>query len=296
MLEFRDITISDREKFNLLIADAEYGILEYNFTTAFIWRKIYNTKIADNGDFLIISSGKKNTSFLFPHGKADVRRGVEMIMEYCKENSLTPRFHALLEPMKKTLEEMYPGKFAFEYVRDMGDYIYETESLMTLSGKKLSSKRNHINRFEEMYPDWKYEKITKENIDEVYAMNLEWCAFRDCDEDEELKEEACAVKQAFEHFFELGLDGGFIRICDRIVAFSMGDRLDKNTYIVHIEKAFSDVQGAYPMINKQFVINNAGGYKYVDREDDAGDEGLRKAKLSYRPVKICEKFNAVWKG
>lgn len=295
MLQMRNIKIEDKEYFDSLLKGCDYGILEYNFTSAFIWRTIFGTKICDNSDFLIISSGKKEPSFLYPYGSGNVEEAVESIINYCQQNAITPRFHSLLVPMKEKIEKMYPGKFEFKYVRDAGDYIYEAESLMTLKGKKLSSKRNHINRFEEAYPDWKYEKITKENIDEVYTMNLEWCEAQDCENNKSLENEACAVKEAFEHFFKLKLDGGIIRADGRIVAFSMGDRLDDNTYLVHIEKAFASVQGAYPMINKQFVLNNASDYKYIDREDDAGDEGLRKAKLSYRPHMIAEKYVAVWK-
>lgn len=296
MLEMKDVSIEDRERFNALLDGCDYGILEYNFTTVFIWRQIFATKLCLNSDFLIIASGKTEPSFLFPYGKGDINDALNSIIEYCRANSITPRFHSLLPSMKDALEAAYPGKFEFEYTRDTGDYIYETESLMTLKGKKLSSKRNHINRFEEAYPDWQYEPITRDSIDEVYKMNLAWCGIQDCENDESLKEETCAVRQAFKHFFELGLDGGIIRANGKIVAFSMGDRLDDNTYLVHIEKAFADIQGAYPMINKQFVIHNASEYKYVNREDDAGDEGLRKAKLSYRPYSVAEKYSAVWKA
>ncbi len=295
MFELREITIEDKAYFDSLLEGCNHGILEYNFTSTFIWRSIFNTKIADNSNFLILASGKSKTSFLYPYGKGDVEDAIKEIINYCHQNGITPRFHSILVPMRDKLEKMYPGRFEFVHTRDTGDYIYETESLMTLSGKKLSSKRNHINRFEEAHPDWTYEKITRENIDEVYEMNLEWCKLQDCSKSESLRQEACAVKQAFEHFFDLKLDGGFIRTDGKIVAFSMGDRLDDNTYLVHIEKAFADIQGAYPMINKHFVINNASGYKFVDREDDTGDEGLRKAKLSYRPHIIAEKYYATWK-
>ena len=127
-------------------------------------------------------------------------------------------------------------------------------------------------------------------------MNLKWCAAADCKNDPGLQEESCAVKQAFRYFFDLGLDGGLLRAQDEVVAFSMGDRLNEQTYLVHIEKAFADINGAYPMLNKHFVLAHTQGYQYVDREDDAGDEGLRKAKLSYRPAIIAEKYRATYSG
>lgn len=296
MLKFRELTIEDKAWFDDMLSGCSYGILEYNFTTVFIWRKMTNLRIADTQDCIILSTGAERPSFLYPYGKCSGIEAVERIVAHCRENGIVPRLHSVMPCMRKELEEAYPGKWTYTLNRDAGDYIYETESLMTLKGKKLSSKRNHINRFEQAYPDWSYEKITKENIDEAYDMNLKWCSLMDCQNAPGLREEACAVKIAFKNFFDLKLDGGLLRANGKVVAFSMGERLDDNTYLVHIEKAFADVNGAYPMINKQFVINNASGYKYVNREDDAGDEGLRRAKLSYRPAIIAEKYNAEYIG
>ena len=123
-------------------------------------------------------------------------------------------------------------------------------------------------------------------------MHDAWCEFSNCQHEEGLLEESCAVRRALEYFEELKLSGGAIKIKDGICAFSIGDRLNSDTFLVHIEKAFSDVQGAYPMINKQFVIHNCEDYKFVNREEDTGDEGLRKAKLSYQPYEILKKYNA----
>ena len=129
-------------------------------------------------------------------------------------------------------------------------------------------------------------------------MSLEWCLNAGCREDESLFDESCAVEQAFKHFFELGLDGGLLRVKGRPIAFAMGEPLNFDTYVIHIEKAFHEIQGAYQMINQQFAAANCGNFTYVNREDDAGDEGLRRAKLSYDPAFLLEKargadFNAV---
>ena len=296
MLQLREIKIEDKEWFDGLAVQYGYGTLEYNFTTAFIWRKIFNTKVCQVDGCLVCMSDTKKPSFLYPCGNGDKKSVIDKIISYCADRKIAIVFHSVSEKARKELEDMYPGKFEFTEDRDAGDYIYETQSLMTLSGKKLSAKRNHINRFEENYPDWKYEPITKENIDEVYQMNLKWCEESDCQNDKGLRDEACAVRQAFGHFFDLKLDGGLLRAGGQIVAFSMGDKLNDDIYLVHIEKAFADINGAYPMINKQFVINNASNYKYVDREDDAGVEGLRRAKLSYRPQAVAKKYRTRYIG
>ncbi len=296
MLQMKEVQISDKARVDALLEGCPHNTLEYNFTSTFIWRNIYNFRIVENPNWFILFSDSKRPSFLYPYGKGDIKPVLDELIAYCKEKGITPSFHSVSPIAREELETLYPGQFAFTLIRDAGDYIYERESLATLRGKKLSAKRNHINRFLESYPNWKYERITKENIEEVYQMNLKWCATVDCKNDPGLQEEACAVKQAFRYFFDLKLDGGLLRAEDDIVAFSMGDRLNDTTYLVHIEKAFADINGAYPMINKQFVLKNTEGYQYVDREDDAGDEGLRKAKLSYRPAIISEKYFAQYTG
>lgn len=296
MLQLRKVRLEDKSWADEVLEGCRYNTLEYNFTSTFIWRDIYNFYIAQESDWFILFSDTKKPSFLYPYGKGDTASVLEKIIEFCKHRGIAASFHGVSAEAKEQLEMLYPGKFLYTLVRSEADYIYERESLATLRGKKLSAKRNHINRFIEEYPNWRYERITRDNIEEVYRMNKKWCAAAECKNAPGLREEACAVKQAFKYFFDLKLDGGALRAGDDIVAFSMGDRLNDTTYLVHIEKAFADINGAYPMINKQFVLNNTEGYIYIDREDDTGDEGLRKSKLSYRPVSVAEKYFAVYKG
>ncbi len=295
MIKFRKLTIEDKAWFDEALKGCGYGIYEYNFTSAFIWSAMLGISVADMRGSIIIASNNEST-FLYPYGKCGGIAGVELIMEHCSEKGIAPRFYSILPQMKAELEAAYPGKWKFVQNRNAGDYIYETESLTTLRGKKLSSKRNHINRFEQEYPNWRYERITRDNIGDAFEMNMKWCAEMDCQNSKGLREEGCAVRCAFKNFFELGLDGGILYANDEAVAFSMGERLDDNTYLVHIEKAYAEVNGAYPMINKQFVLHNAEGYKYVNREEDEGDEGLRRAKLSYQPAVIAQKYDAVYIG
>lgn len=291
-IELRQITLLDRDWISRLVQSVSGTTLEYNFTTAFIWRDIYQFRVAEHDEFLLLASGREKPAFLYPCGTGDKKAVLDLVLGYFAQIGQPAVFYSVSAAGKAELEQLYPGCFSFTHNRDSADYIYEAESLRTLAGKKLSAKRNHINRFVEAYPDWSYERITAGNIDAVYAMNQRWCSMADCKKDPGLREESCAVEQAFRHFFDLGLDGGLLRAGGEVVAYSMGDRLNCDTYLVHIEKAFADIQGAYPMINKQFVLHNCEGYCYIDREDDAGDAGLRKAKLSYRPAHIAEKYTA----
>lgn len=293
MNRLKKVELSDKEWVDKILNNTKCPSLEYNFTSLYIWQEIYNTNIMKYKDCLIVRFGKENKSFLFPAGENNIKEAVEFIFNENRDNELC--FGGIVEEQKNFLEKHYPGKFEYKEDRDMSDYIYKTESLINLKGKKLSSKRNHINRFIENNADWSYEEISESNINEVINMHSEWsCQMKDSKK-EGLEEEAFAVRKALEHYNELKLCGGALRAGGKIIAFSMGDKLSDKTFLVHIEKAFADIQGAYPMINKQFVIHNCEGYEYVDREEDAGDEGLRKAKLSYNPCIILKKYNAVTK-
>ena len=185
--------------------------------------------------------------------------------------------------------EWFPGRFLIEGDRNDYDYIYTREKLATLAGKKLHGKRNHIARFKDL-GDWSYEPMTAENVEECRTMTYTWIHMREEKWNEEMNQEISVLHEAFDHMQELGLVGGVLQRDGQIVAFSIGERLNSETFVVHFEKAYPDLQGAYPMINQQFVEHEiAGKYKYTNREDDVGEEGLRKAKLSYKPVFMVEK-------
>lgn len=291
MDKFKSVEISDRAWVNQFLNQYHCYSLEYNFTTLFIWSDIYHTKISNINNCLVVSFGKDNKTFLFPVGKSGQKETIDVLLADYKNIT----FSGLVEEHVEFLEKNYPDTFEFKMDRNMSDYIYTTESLMTLTGKKLSSKRNHINRFIENNPDWRYEKITDGNIDKVNKMHDKWCDTMDYDKKKGLESETIAVKKALKYFNELGLSGGILISGDKPVAFAIGDRLNDKTFLVHIEKAFHDIQGAYPMINKQFVTNNCSEFEFVNREEDAGDEGLRKAKLSYNPYCVLTKYTAVLK-
>ncbi len=188
------------------------------------------------------------------------------------------------------LEKWYPGRFQIEYERDNADYVYESEKLAALPGKKLHGKRNHVNKFKSIYANrWSYESISRENVEECFQMALRWRNDNGCNEDLEKNAEMCVTLNALRLFEELGLTGGVLRVDGEIVAFTIGEPVCSDTFVVHIEKAYAEIPGAYNMINQQFVEHECMDYTYVNREEDTGAEGLRRAKLSYRPVFLVEK-------
>ncbi len=287
-MEFKKLKITDKAQVDGLLSCCKRKSLEYNFTTMFIWQEQYASEFAIEDEILYARSGKLKKTYLFPCGRGDIISAVRKLLDM--EDRLV--FHSVNSGQREFLEEKFPGRFDFTESRDTEDYVYLAESLMQLKGKKLSSKRNHINRFIADNTDWKYEAITDANIDEVQKMHNEWCDMADVAGRPGLAEETAAVRNAFKYYNELGLSGGLIRAGNRIVAFSMGDELNESTFLVHIEKAFNSVNGAYTIINREFVTHECTGYEFINREDDTGDEGLRKAKLSYRPHEIVMKYTA----
>lgn len=297
MIEFRDIKLDDKKWIDEMLQKKNYMSCEYCFGNHFIWKNAYSIQIATIDDFYVVSlmddEGDDGISFLYPVGIGDIKNIIIKLEEYCNEKQMPFRMHSAGEEDVKQLEVLFPGKFEFVADRDYSDYIYTVENLTNLAGKKLHGKRNHIARFKDN--DWSFEPINDENFSDCLAMNKEWCEINDCGRDQSLKDECCAITRSFKYFKELNFFGGLLRMGEKVVAYTLAERLNDDVVVVHMEKAFSDIQGAYPTINREFVANLCQSYKYVNREEDLGVEGLRKAKLSYQPAIILDKYNVTLK-
>ena len=292
-MEFHEITLQDREWMSQRLAEDDRNACEYTFANNFIWRKIYGVAVAQIYGCLVIRfmQGDKYC-YSYPVGAGDKRRVIEELIGRCKEDGQPLCMSPLSKEDAKQLSLWFPEKFLIEPQRDDFDYIYAREKLASLSGKKLHGKRNHIARFKDG-GDWNYEPLSDDNLEECRTMTYTWMKMRSEKWNEEMEKEVSVLHEAFDNRKELGLIGGVLRREGEIVAFTMGEPLNSDTFVVHFEKAFPDMQGAYPMINQQFVLHACEGYTYVNREEDTGDLGLRKAKLSYYPEILLEKYAAI---
>ena len=291
MLQYKSVTLEDKEWIAACMKAANLRGSEFTFANLFDWREIYDFKIARFEDMLIIKSGRSDTDFMYPVGGGDVSKAISALMQEAKELGGEFSMYGIPASAVEAVSQQLGEHYEILPVRDNFDYIYDRESLATLAGKKLHAKRNHINNFIAANPDWSLEPITQENIGQAWEMNLQWCAAQEC-VSHSLRNEGCAVENAFKNFFELGLRGAMLKAGGRIVAYTIGSAVTDDTFVVHIEKAFADVQGAYPMINREFVRSLPENYIYINREDDVGDLGLRKAKESYRPAMMYERYIA----
>lgn len=289
-LELKKIKLEDKDWMTRYLDTKTDKGCDLCFPNIYLWGRKYQTgyEIVDN--CLIFADINDLGSTSFPLGeKEDVRKAILTLEEIFRDMGKEFCLHLVSPSDFAMLEEWFPGKYQITYERDIADYVYASEKLIALSGKKYHGKKNHINKFKDLYPDWSYEPITDENVEECFQMALKWRQLNGCEEDEEKRAEMCVTLNALRLLKELDLKGGLIRADGQVVAFSIGEQLNPDMFVVHIEKAFADVPGAYPIINQQFVLHEASSYPYVNREDDSGVPGLRRAKESYKPEFMLEK-------
>lgn len=281
--------MENKDLLNQYLRYNEYYGCEFTAANNILWSNFFKGEFTIIEDMLVFCKTKDGVieKVTFPMGKGDKKRAFDAIEKYFEDNKLPFCMYLVEREMFALIDTWYPGKYKIEYHRDEADYLYEWETLAYLKGKKLHGKRNHINRFLENHPNYVYENIDGSNYEECIELTELW---RDGGEvDETISYETEAVKYALQHKDILGLEGALIRVDGKVVAFTLGEPLKEDTYVVHFEKAYADIQGAYPMINREFVRRNLRGYKYINREEDMGVPGLRHAKTSYQPVRLVEK-------
>ena len=296
-IEFKKPDLEDQKLMSSYFKKYPSRSCDRTFANVYLWARYYGVEFAFVDEVILFRSQAEGVcSFAYPVGPPDkVKAVLDRLMANCDKAGTKFKLYSITKEQFAQIEEWYPGKFQIEYNEDIADYVYETEKLTTLAGKKLHGKRNHINKFKATYENWKYEPITEENYEECFQMALKWRHEHEMEEDEDMINELAVTQNSLRLMKELGLRGGLLRIDDDIVAFTIGEPVNDDTFVVHIEKAFPEIQGAYPMINQQFVTNACQDFQYINREEDTGAPGLRKAKQSYRPVFMVEKGSVTFK-
>ena len=296
MITFKKVELSDKQWMDPLLAIADMRGGHQNYTNIFAWSEIYNYQVAQVNGFLVVKGVLNDVPYYFyPAGSGDITT----VFEVMKQDAASCGHEFVLAGVSPeniaVINREFPDHFEYKEMRDSFDYVYLLDKLVTLAGNKLHSKRNHVNRFKKENHDWSFELISGENLAECWEMNLQWCKMNS--KSIEIAKESCAVRRCFNHFTALGLEGGLIRTDGKVIAFTMGEKLNSDTYIIHIEKAFGEIEGSYQMINREFAAFIQTNYPqqiYVNREEDMGFEGLRKAKLSYHPYMMEEKYFATY--
>lgn len=290
MITFKQIELTDKPKIEQCLANNEYRSCDFSFTNMIAWNAKFKTQYEIKGKTLFLKFNEidGNTYYMMPIGPMPIKQSIEEIMADSDRSNIPFMMKGITVDMWEKIKIAFPDKFQYTHERNNDEYIYLSEKLITLSGKKLQSKRNHINRFIADNPDWEYFPLTnKIEIEQCLTMLHEWEDINN-DNDKSLKYDYIATRLMLENFDYLQLKGGAIRVNGKIVAFTIGKELTDDTFVVHVEKAYADINGAYTIINREFIKHEASEYKYINREEDMGLESLRKAKLSYQPEILLE--------
>lgn len=288
MLKFKKVEIDDIDIFSSFETETGELSCENAFVNLLVWQCTYNNMYAVCDGQLIIKSGdSENTTFRLPYGD-NMPHGIELIREYC--GGEYPKFWAQEGKRLEEFKALYGDIYGFEENRDAFDYIYSREALSLLQGKKYHGKRNHISAFDKKY-NWHYSPITEENITAVKECAEKWYDENSDRADKYMLCEKNGINILLDNMKRLNVKGGAIYVEDRIVAFTLGSPINRQIFDIHIEKALSEFATAYTVINREFARNELGAYKYINREDDLGLEGLRKAKLSYKPEILLKKYS-----
>lgn len=266
----------------------KFSICDFNFANLYLWSLAEDTEYKIEDDILLIKSSYNDKEYYYMP-----------VPKYENENSL----NIMKEKIKKITEKKIPilyfseywyeklkDEFSFTEIRASSDYIYLYEDLAYLKGRKYSKKRNQINQFLKKY-NYTYEKISKENINAVIEFQKEWAIKMNLDNEKILKNEAKGILSLLSNYFSLNLKGGLLKVEDKIIAYTIGEETKENTAVIYVEKALTEYTGSYQVINMEFLQKEYSECKYVNREDDFGDEGLRKAKLSYHPLNLLKKYS-----
>ncbi len=294
MQEFKEISIHDSDLFKGHIEQDNYKASELSFTNFFMWRNFYKFRYIEYEDMLCILSVQddKDPFAFIPIGKPDrekFRKAILFIKDYFVDKGWKLVFKRIEEDKVSYFTGYSDIDTEVVFERESSDYVYLVDDLVNLKGKKFHAKRNHINSFINSY-EYEYVNLSKEYISECVRINEEWCEIKGCESHIGMFCEKIANNEVLSNYEKLGLKGALIKVNGRFESYTVGEALNEDTVVIHIEKANDNIRGLYPLINQQFCKHQWKDYMYINREQDLGIEGLRKAKMSYNPVMMINKY------
>ena len=291
MIDFKPIDRGKKAAFLPYLLRAGHRGCAYSFGNLYMWGRQAAAFVGEN--LVFFSQFNRRSVYLFPAGD-DPKPAIDAIIADASERGIPCRLTGLSESDRDMLEQMYPDRFHYHFDRNSFDYVYAIDDLADLKGKKYQKKRNHANRFWQNHPDARFLPIDQENLSVVKALTENWYARRlEVDPHGDFLMEQIAIDKALRHFDELGMEGLLLMDGDTPVAMTMGSPLTDDAFDIHFEKALDIADGAYAAINQGFARHLREKHphiRFLNREDDMGLEGLRKAKLSYLPHHMAEKI------
>ncbi|MCB2186753.1 MAG: DUF2156 domain-containing protein [Deltaproteobacteria bacterium] len=291
---YRDLELEHKSGVQAFLTADPPLTSELTFTNLYMWRHHYLPQWREEaGCLLVVVSPPDTAPFgLPPVGRGDHAAAVAALGRDLAAAGLTPR----LARVGRDLAQSLPAEqYLVEHERDQDDYVYLAQDLRELKGRKYHRKKNHLNKFLRAHPRHEYQPLTAEICRKVLDMQEHWCRLRGCEDDPGLASEDLAICEAILAREALGLTGGVILLDGRVEAFSLGEMLNPQTAVIHVEKANPEIDGLYTAINQRFCQEAWSGAEFINREQDLGLEGLRAAKESYLPHHLEEKFRVTWR-
>ncbi len=280
----RLISLEDKELFDRAFKELRPEISEFSFTNLFCWQEAYSLSLSKLDDFLIIFAQQAGEPFFFsPIGAGDIKKVVKICLEQFPQAKI---FRAA-----SSLAQLFSGERDYDVSEDCDnfDYVYRRVDLTELKGKRYDAKRNFIKRFRARYNPV-CRKMSEDDIESCLKFQEEWCDYRSCGSDTGLARERKAIQDMVSNFKQLGLFGAVVEINKKLEAFSLGEKLNDTTFVVHAEKGNGRFVGIYQAINNFFASNIPRSFSFINREQDLGLANLRKAKTSYHPDRFIKKF------
>ena len=295
---FRSLELKDKKIFDDYFKLVQPQISEYTFANLYVWRNTLNVQISLLYENICVQMNDFHGTKIFAPfiGGQLLKAAIDACLNYAKREWKDVTFGLFTQEQLEVFKLYYPtANIALD--RDASDYLYKVTDLIALRGKKYDGKRNHIKRFKKEFP-YTYETMEAKHLDGCHQLLEKWyhqhCDTWHCSLNLRSETEAC--REALKNYKALGLVGGIIDVNKQIVAFSLGEELNKETAVIHFEKSDQDFPGLPSVINNEYVSHEWADYPLVNREEDLGEPGLRVSKLSYNPVQILDKYYITFGG
>ncbi|MBW1842325.1 MAG: DUF2156 domain-containing protein [Deltaproteobacteria bacterium] len=289
-LQFEPVSIDKQDRYINRLAACPGKTSDYSFVNIWAWGQEYGLSWAWDDRLVWLKQTEPEETLWAPIGPWEDIDWKQTFSDHPKTENI---FIRVPEKLANLWKQTLGAQVQLEEIRGHWDYLYDVSELKTLKGKRFHKKKNLLNQFIKKN-NFSYAPLGPDQIDKALAMQENWCTWRDCESLDTLAAENRSIQRVLTDWETMtGLSGGTLTVEGQMVAYTVAEQVSEDTILIHFEKANQDFKGAYQAINQQFLLNTGDNYRFVNREQDLGDEGLRKAKLSYHPVDFLKKYHAV---
>jgi len=294
MFQFKPVTLKSLSEISSYFQCQNYKTCDFTIGGLFMWASFFKYEYAIFNDTLFIKGlselNLSDTVFSIPVGKLPIEDSVAFLIDFCKGKKMK----LILSAVPEQIIDFLQSKFSITCTKleNWSDYLYDLRSLATLSGKLYNKKRNHINKFHQLFSDYSHAKITNSNLPEIISFFQKYNS-QNFKNNPIFQQETTMTDFILKHYSDFNFIGICLKINNNVAGFTIGEILHDTLYI-HINKADKNYEGVYEFMNKTFISEtnkNCPSLNYVNKEEDVGDEGLKKSKLSYHPVALLNKYN-----